>query len=502
NTIDEDCDGSIDEGVQSTFYVDGDGDTYGADAPVLACTQPAGTSTNNTDCNDASSSVHPGATEICNTIDEDCDGITDEGVQSTFYADGDNDTYGNLTATTLACSAPAGYVSNNTDCNDASGAVHPGATEICNTIDEDCDGLTDEGVQSTFYADSDNDTYGNLSVTTLACSAPSGYVSNSTDCNDASSSVHPGATELCNTIDEDCDGSIDEGVQSTFYADGDNDTYGNLSVTTLACSAPAGYVSNGTDCNDANGAIHPGATETCNTIDDNCNGQTDEGVQSTFYVDGDGDTYGAGAPVLACTQPAGTSTNSTDCNDANGAIHPGATETCNTIDDDCDGLTDEGVQSVFYADGDNDTYGSLTVTTLACSAPAGYVSNSTDCDDANSSVHPGATETCNTIDEDCDGLTDEGVQSVFYADGDNDTYGNLSATTLACSAPSGYVSSSTDCNDASSSVHPGATEICNTIDEDCDGSIDEGVQSVFYADGDNDTYGNLSVTTLACSAPL
>ncbi len=131
-------------------------------------------------------------------------------------------------------------------------------------------------VPVTFYADADGDTYGNLNSTVQACSAPSGYVNNSTDCNDANAAVHPGAPEVCNNIDDNCNNQIDEGVKITFYADADNDTYGNLNSTTQACSAPSGYVSNSTDCNDANAAIHPGASDVCNGIDDNCNNQIDE----------------------------------------------------------------------------------------------------------------------------------------------------------------------------------------------------------------------------------
>ena len=322
-----------------------------------------------------------------------------------YYLDADGDTYGAAGSSVNDCSQPSGYVSDNTDCNDASSTVHLGATETCNSIDDDCDGSTDEGVQTTYYADADNDTYGNSTVTTAACSAPAGYVSNSTDCNDASASVHPGATETCNTIDDDCDGSTDEGVQTTFYADADNDTYGDLATTTAACSAPAGYVSNSTDCNDASASVHPGATETCNSVDDDCDGSTDEGVQTTFYADADNDTYGdLTVSTSACTAPAGYVTNSSDCNDSNNAINPAATETCNSIDDNCSGTADEGVTTTYYEDNDSDTYGSSTSSVQACSLPAGYVTNNTDCNDNNGSVNPGATELCgNSIDEDCSG---------------------------------------------------------------------------------------------------
>ena len=389
-----------------------------------------------------------------------------------YYLDADGDTYGAAGSSVNDCSQPSGYVSDNTDCNDASSTVHPGATETCNSIDDDCDGSTDEGVQTTYYADADNDTYGNSTVTTAACSAPAGYVSNSTDCNDASASVHPGATETCNTIDDDCDGSTDEGVQTTYYADADNDTYGDLTVTTAACSAPTGYVSNSTDCNDASASVHPGATETCNGIDDDCDGSTDEGVQTTYYADADNDTYGdLATTTAACSAPAGYVSNSTDCNDASASVHPGATETCNSVDDDCDGSTDEGVQTTFYADADNDTYGDLTVSTSACTAPAGYVTNSSDCNDSNNAINPAATETCNSIDDNCSGTADEGVTTTYYEDNDSDTYGSSTSSVQACSLPAGYVTNNTDCNDNNGSVNPGATELCgNSIDEDCSGS--------------------------------
>src|SRR5205085_7269291 len=112
-------------------------------------------------------------------------------VLTTYYADTDGDSYGNASASTQGCEAPAGYVTSNTDCNDASAAVHPGVAEICNGIDDNCSGQIDEGVKTTFYADADGDAYGNMNATTQACSAPSGYILNNTDCNDANANVHP-----------------------------------------------------------------------------------------------------------------------------------------------------------------------------------------------------------------------------------------------------------------------------------------------------------------------
>jgi len=163
------------------------------------------------------------------------------------------------------------------DCNDNDASIHPGATEVCDGVDQDCDGVRDNG-----FPDADAD----------------GWASCGGDCNDGNAAVHPGATEVCNGIDDNCVGGVDEG----FDADGD------------------GYTTCGGDCNDGNAAVHPGATEVCNGIDDNCAGGVDEG----FDVDGDGYTTCGG-----------------DCNDNNAAVHPGATENCsNGIDDNCNNLTD------------------------------------------------------------------------------------------------------------------------------------------------------------------
>jgi hypothetical protein len=160
-----------------------------------------------------------------------------------------------------------------TDCDDADAGINPGATETCNGVDDDCDGQIDEGVKTTFYRDADGDAYGNADVTTQACNAPTGYVADNTDCNDADEAINPGATESCNGVDDDCDGQIDEGVKTTFYRDADSDSYGNADVTTQACTAPTGYVADNTDCKDADEAINPGATESCNGVDDDCDGQ-------------------------------------------------------------------------------------------------------------------------------------------------------------------------------------------------------------------------------------
>ena len=235
-----------------------------------------------TDCDDSDPNVHHGATEVCNGKDDNCDGQIDEGIPTTtFYRDADGDGHGDPNVTTQVCSAPSGYVASNDDCDDSDNTVYPGAPEICDGKDNNCDGQIDEGVKSTFYRDADGDGYGDPNVTTEACSAPSGYVTTGTDCDDTDATVHPGATEICDGKDNNCDGQIDEGVKTTFYRDADGDGYGNPNTTTQACSAPSGYVSDNTDCNDSNAAVHPGATELCDGVDNNCSGQIDEGCDTT-----------------------------------------------------------------------------------------------------------------------------------------------------------------------------------------------------------------------------
>ncbi|MES2643920.1 MAG: MopE-related protein [Myxococcota bacterium] len=394
------------------------------------------------------------------------------------------------------------------DCDDTDATIHPGATEVCDGDDNDCDGLTDEDAP-TWYADADGDGYGGASGSTASCSAPSGYLATATDCDDGASSVHPGATETCNAVDDDCDSSIDETGATggtPFYLDSDGDGYGTASASQSACSAPSGYVALSTDCDDTRAAVSPAATEACNSVDDDCDGTTDESGatgERTWYVDGDSDGFGVTSmTTLACNQPSGYVTDATDCNDASAAISPADVEICDGADNDCDSSTDEGVTSTFYADADGDGYGTSATSTNACSAPPSYVSNALDCDDGGATIHPGGTETCNSSDDDCDGATDEGVTTTYYLDVDGDGYGTTAGSTAACSVPSGYSAVTTDCDDARATIHPGAAETCNDVDDDCDSTADEGLPtSTFYGDADGDGYGSTASTTTDCGAP-
>ncbi|MDM8005420.1 MAG: MopE-related protein [Phycisphaerae bacterium] len=504
DSVDNNCDGQTDEGaVGPTWYQDLDGDNYGTTVVAQqACTQPNGSAAESTDCDDSSAAVNPGATETCNGVDDDCDGEIDEGVKATFYADVDGDGYGNAAVGQQSCSQPTGCVTNRMDCNDANNAINPAATEVHDGVDNDCDTFIDEGVSNAYYRDVDEDTFGDPNNVTYADELPAGYVPDNTDCDDTNAAINPAATEVCDGVDNNCDTSIDKEVKSTFYADTDGDTYGDAGSTTEACTAPPGYVTDGTDCDDNAAAVHPGTAEACNGIDDDCDGVIDEEVKTTFYADADSDRFGN--PTVseqACSVPAGYVMNNRDCDDTSAAIKPGAAETCNGVDDDCDSRIDEGVKATFHADLDGDGYGDAGNTTKACVAPTGYVADNTDCDDGNNAVHPGATEVCNGLDDDCDTKVDEGVSNTFYRDADGDMYGTPNDGIQVCTPPEGYVSNSADCDDGNIAIHPGATETCNSVDDDCDNTIDESVSTTFYVDADGDGYGDASNMTEACTAP-
>ncbi len=290
------------------------------------------------------------------------------------------------------------------------------------------------------------------------------------DCNDNDASIHPGATELCDGMDNDCDGEIDEEVLTTYYADADGDGFGDPDTWVEACEKPTGYVPNGTDCDDDLATAFPGNTEVCDDVDNDCDGEVDEDTTGIWWADSDGDGYGdPDGEVTACEQPEGTVDNDEDCDDTEADSFPGNKEVCDEIDNDCDGVVDEGVTTTYYADVDGDSYGDAAATSEACSTPTGYVDNALDCDDAEALVNPGMDETCNGIDDDCDGEVDEGSAidaSVWYQDYDGDTYGNAAVSVTECYQPSGYVADDTDCDDTRAESFPGAPEFCNGYDDD------------------------------------
>ena len=217
-----------------------------------------------------------------------------------FYADTDNDGFGDLTNDSLSCSVPVGFVANNTDCNDANAAINP---------------------TTVWYMDMDGDLLGDLLSTFTGCTPPTGYVLNSDDCDDTNASVT---------------------TPTTYYSDVDQDGFGDDATAADFCVTPPSMVAIGGDCNDNNNTIYPGAPEICDGFDNNCNGTNDEGlIFNTYYLDSDNDQYGAGIGLVSCQTiplPGYVLVNG-DCDDMNPNVYPGATEILdNDLDENCDGV--------------------------------------------------------------------------------------------------------------------------------------------------------------------
>ncbi len=522
--VDNDCDGHVDlDPVDpSTWYADGDADGYGDPTRTAqACEAPVGFVANAEDCDDSAAGVSPAQSERCDGVDNDCDGSTDEDEAIdavTWYADGDGDGYGDAGSSTLACSCPAGFVGNDDDCDDGAASEAPMGPELCDGVDNDCDGEIDEDDAidaARWWRDADGDGWGDPDISALSCFEIPDYVHNDDDCDDSRAESHPAAPELCDDLDNDCDGVVDDAPIDSlaWYHDGDRDGYGTSSDWRASCEQPEGYVLLDGDCDDGLAAVNPEASERCNGRDDDCDGAVDlEPIDGQrYHLDADGDGYGSSeTSTLACALPAGYAVRATDCDDADPAVSPAADERCNGVDDDCDGTVDDSPVDapIWYADADGDGWGSERSDRVACDQPSGHVALGGDCDDTEAAVHPGSVERCNGVDDDCDGVRDEDDAvdaATWYADGDGDGYGLPSTVTAACAAPAGFAdpAAGEDCDDGQASVHPGAIESCDGVDEDCDGQVDEdpGEGPLWYRDEDGDGHGDPTGPRVSCEAP-
>jgi len=236
--------------IANVFYTDADNDGYGADPSILSCNvSVAGYVLNNFDCNDGDIMINPIASEICNSIDDNCNGSTDDADilltdAPVWYHDNDGDLFGNGSDTLNACLQPAEYIALSGDCNDTNVLINPGAIEICNALDDDCDVLIDNDVVfTTYYADTDGDGYGNSFSTISVCTEiPEGYAAIDGDCHDGNFSIHPAATELCNTLDDDCDALTDENLIISTITPSGPTSYCKGGSLTLSANTGAGYI--------------------------------------------------------------------------------------------------------------------------------------------------------------------------------------------------------------------------------------------------------------------
>ena len=351
------------------------------------------------DCDDNNSSVNADSIEICDGIDNNCDGETDEGVLSIFYVDSDGDGFGNPNINIEECEGSAGFVGNASDCDDSNAESFPGATEICDELDNDCNGEIDDGIGQTFYVDSDNDGFGNEPIET--CQLREGISSLDGDCDDSNPNISPVSEEICDNIDNDCNELIDDTALVTFFADNDADGFGDIENTLDACEQPEGYVSNSTDCNDSDSESFLGSIEVCDGADNDCNNIVDDNPINplTWYVDSDGDGYGN--PDLSsesCEAPTEFYVdNDLDCDDQRSESSLDGSEVCNGLDDNCDGVIDDESAydtTIWFLDSDGDGFGTELVTMNACDQPLGYTGDSSDCNDNDEDIFVGADEVC------------------------------------------------------------------------------------------------------------
>jgi predicted outer membrane repeat protein len=346
----------------------------------------------------------------------------------------------------------------------------PGSYDVTVSV-ADPDGETDSAtVLFSVAPDADNDGYG------------------PDDCDDTNADIHPGATEICNGIDDNCADGPDDGLTfESWYTDADDDGFGDATTEVVSCEdLSTTHILDGTDCDDNVDTTFPGAEELCNGVDDDCANGADDGlVFMTWYEDADGDDWGNPAiDESSCDDLSGThSLDNTDCDDGSAALN--------------------------HDDGDGDG-------TDTCAG---------DCNDGDAAIEPGAAETCNGIDDNCAGGTDEGFPTTdWYADTDQDGYGNAGALTATCldlsathsldatdcddtdaslnhddADEDGIDSCTGDCNDTDPAILPGATEVCNGIDDNCADGIDEGTERTdWFTDADQDGYGDPTSLEESC----
>jgi len=347
------------------------------------------------------------------------------------------------------------------------------------TIDR-CDEATETCVSSGPDVDGD----GHIDAT---CDGSSGEPLGD-DCDDQDELRFPGNSEVCDaeSRDEDCD------PQTLGFRDSDNDGF----IDALCCNEQEdGELECGEDCDDYRANVNPNATEACDFFDNNCDGKVDEGVSVELYPDKDHDGHGESSAkqTKTCPGAVGFSEDDLDCADDDPEVFKGQFEICDDKDNNCDGDVDEiEEQAPWFSDLDEDTYGDPTSAPVwSCYRIVGRVLSHNDCNDQEVKVNPNRAEECDALDNDCNGLADFRLTGINnFEDDDKDGVADSD-----CGGD--------DCNDRDARTAAGADEVCDRVDNDCDGEVDEQTtQNIWYIDEDGDGWGVVIGSALASCDPL
>lgn len=465
---DEDCD------MRTLGGRDLDGDTA---EDARCCNRDAsGAMRCGLDCDDTRADTSPMSPEVCDHVDNNCNGIIDEGRLVALYRDDDGDLHGEPSSTIQGCFGDPGTTTSARDCDDDDPAVHRAQLEVCDGRDNDCNEVVDDSpMAAPWYPDDDGDGFGDgRGPIVLACLPPAHYALIAGDCDDSDPDEHPRTPEVCNGLDDDCDGVADHRLGPGDGEDDDADGF-----VDHAC----GYGASPADCDDDDPLARPNAPELADGRDNDCDGEVDESpTVVAWYADADGDGFGDlfdPAPRYSATVLPGRTPRSGDCDDTRASVHPHVRDDCNGTDDDCDGVQDEdAVNRAYFADADGDGFGDpMGAYIVACTAPSDYATDASDCDDRDALAFPGALERCNGRDDDCNGPIDDGQIERFHEDRDGDGFGDATAPHVeGICAPEGYGLAG-DCDDDAPEVHPGAPDVCNGADDDCDGEQDDVVDA-------------------------